>query len=227
MRALSPRLKEVAALVRRTGRVADIGTDHAYLPVYLVEHGVCQGAIASDLRPGPLENARANVEAAGLNDKIELRLSDGLDKIKPDEADDIIIAGMGGILISDILGRTSWLKNTCKHLVLQPMTHAEYLRAFLATNGYEILRESVCEDTGKLYCIMSATFTARVVNLPEHYEYYGELPKSADPLAAAYLRRLADRLLREAGAMRCTDPARAQKLDTVAEKIENILSEKH
>ena len=98
MKRLSPRLKEAAALVRKVDTIADIGTDHAYLPIYLIAHNICRRVIASDLRTGPLESARANVEAAGFGDRIELRLSDGLTGYRADEAQDIVITGMGGIL---------------------------------------------------------------------------------------------------------------------------------
>lgn len=224
LKNLSPRLKTVAAMVRQCECVADIGTDHAYLPIYLVRHGVCKRAIASDLRKGPLENAKNGVDTAGLAEKIELRLSDGLKNYTPNEVSDVVIAGMGGILIAEILENAPWLKSFDKHLVLQPMTHAEYLRAFLASNGYEIMREGVCEDTGKLYCVMSVIFTGREQALPEHYEYYGELPKCQDPLAAVYLGRLAERYSREADSTRCSDPKRAAKLYSISEKLDSIVN---
>ena len=222
MKRLSPRLKEAAALVRKVDTIADIGTDHAYLPIYLIEHGICRKVIASDLRKGPLENARANVEAAGLSERIELRLSDGLTNYRPDEAQDIVITGMGGILITEILDKAPWLKRGDKHLVLQPMTHAEVLRAYLMANGYRILRESVCEDDGKLYCFLSCAHTDKPQKLDAFYEYYGELPNSSDKLATIYLRRLADRCQREAAAIGDTDPQRAERLRRIAQKLESI-----
>ena len=227
MKRLSPRLKTAAALVRKVDTIADVGTDHAYLPIYLIEHGICKKVIASDLRVGPLENARANVEAAGLSERIELRLSDGLTNYRADEAQDIVITGMGGILIAEILDKTAWLKRSDKHLVLQPMTHAEYLRAYLTANGYRILHESVCEDDGKLYCFLSCTHTDKPQKHDEFYEYYGELPNSSDRLAAIYLRRLASRCLREAAAIGDTDPQRTDRLRRIAKKLESVSADRN
>ena len=124
-RPLCPRLQMVADFVRDGAAVADIGTDHAYLPVALVLSGKCPRAVVSDLREMPLENARQAIRRYHLEDRIVACLSDGLDEIAPDWAQDIIIAGMGGELIAAILARAPWLRNEGKRLILQPMTHAE------------------------------------------------------------------------------------------------------
>lgn len=110
MIVLSPRLKTAADMVRKGVVAADIGTDHAYLPSYLVLSGICPRALACDLRKGPLENAAKALEHWNIADKITLRLSDGLDELSAGEADDIIMAGMGGILIAKLLERTEWVK---------------------------------------------------------------------------------------------------------------------
>ena len=133
---LDQRLSAVAALVRLGSRLADIGTDHAYLPVWLVQNGVCPAAIAADLRPGPLEAARRHVAAAGLEDRISLRLGDGLAPVFPGEADDIVIAGMGGETIAAILAAADWLADARLRLVLQPMSRAEETRRWLLKNGF-------------------------------------------------------------------------------------------
>lgn len=219
---LSPRLKAAADLVRCGKKIADIGTDHAHLPIYLVENGICPQAIGSDLREGPIANAKANVASAGLSDRIQLRLASGLDKVSPDEADDVIIAGMGGILISEILEKAQWLKDESKHLVLQPQSHAEILRTYLISNGYRIECENVCEDTGRLYCVMSVYYNSDKKAYPEHYEYYGEIPSCKSPLAEEYLLRLSDRYVRDAGNMRCADPAGAEELYRIADTLNRI-----
>ena len=219
---LSPRLKAAADEVRCGKKIADIGTDHAHLPIYLVENGICTSAVGSDLREGPIANAKINVANAGLSDKIQLRLASGLDKVKPDEADDIIIAGMGGILISELIEKAPWLKDKEKHLVLQPQSHAEILRTYLIENGYRIERENVCEDAGRLYCVMSVYYDGDTHTYPEHYEYYGEIPACESPLAKEYLTRLSDRYVRDAGNMRCADPKRAEELYSVADAINKI-----
>ena len=135
---LDSRLMAIANLVRENKVFADIGTDHAYLPVYLVENGKIQKAIAADLRVGPLENARDAVVSYGFTEQIELRLSDGLDNFKDNEVEEIAVAGMGGLLISQFIERTEWLKNEDIHLILQPMTHIEELRKTLFDNGFII-----------------------------------------------------------------------------------------
>ncbi len=210
-------------MVRCGKKIADIGTDHAHLPIYLVENGICVSAVASDVRPGPVANAKANVEAAGLEDKISLRLASGLDKVSSDEADDVIIAGMGGILIAQLVEKAEWLKDKTKHLVLQPQSHPEVLREFLVSNGYYIEKEVVCEDAGRLYCAMSVYYSGEVREYPPHYGYYGEIPQCKTDLAGTYLSNLAFRLSRDADSMRCADPTRAELLYSVSEQIEKII----
>ena len=114
---LTPRLKAAASLVRGGGILADIGTDHGYLPIYLVETGKISKAIAADIGKMPLENARKSVELNGLSDKISLRLSDGLRSFSPDDADEFVFAGMGGTLIAEKLAETDWIKNEKYHFV--------------------------------------------------------------------------------------------------------------
>lgn len=220
---LSPRLKAAADFVRCGKKIADIGTDHAHLPIYLVENGIAPCAVASDVRPGPIANAKINVEQAGLESKISLRLASGLDKVTPDEAEDVIIAGMGGILIAELIEKAPWLKDSEKHLVLQPQSHSEILRTFLMKNGYYIEKEEICEDAGRLYCVMSVYFDGKEHTYPDKYEYYGEITACKNPLAKEYLQRLADRYVRDAGNMRCAEPQRAQELYDVADKINQIL----
>ena len=155
---LDSRLMAIANLVRKDRIFADIGTDHAYLPVYLVEKGIINKAVAADLRVGPLENARDAVVSYGFTDKIELRLSDGLDNFKENEVEEIAVAGMGGLLISQFIERTDWLKNEDVHLILQPMTHVEELRKTLFDNGFIVDEEIVAEDDDKLYIVLSAYY---------------------------------------------------------------------
>ena len=115
---LKPRLQTAADMVRIGSRVADIGTDHAYLPASLILSGKIPSAVAADLRKGPLENAEETVRNNHIEDRVQLRLSDGLKCVSPDEADDIVIAGMGGILISEILTAAEWVRNPRYKLIL-------------------------------------------------------------------------------------------------------------
>lgn len=171
---LDTRLKLAADEVRKGKKVADIGTDHAYLPAYLIENNICPSAIAADIGKGPLENAQKVVSTSkNLSDRIELRLSDGLKEIRPDEAEDIVIAGMGGILISEILTAAPWVKDETKRLILQPMSHAEDVRRYLCENGFEIIKEKACTDGRHNYILIVAEFKNKVNNKDEAFYYKG------------------------------------------------------
>ncbi len=184
---LDSRLMAVAHLVRNNKILADIGTDHAYLPVYLVENGIINKAIAGDLRVGPLQNAKETVVLHNLTDKIELRLSNGLDNFKDNEVEEIAVAGMGGLLISEFIERTKWLKNQDIHLILQPMTHVEELRKTLYDNGFFIDKEVVAKDSNKLYIVLSVFYCAQVQKYTEFDLIVGKLPQNNDDLSKEYL----------------------------------------
>ena len=154
---LDERLKSAVPYLKKGGRIADVGTDHAYLPIYLLQNGISSFAVASDLREGPLKRAKANVEKAGLSDKIELVLCDGLSKIEPYHVDDILIFGMGGELIVSILEAAPWVKNEAIGLVLQPMSHPEILRNDLLKKGFSILGESL-SHADRIYQTIYARF---------------------------------------------------------------------
>ena len=158
---LDSRLESVASLVEKGSIVADIGTDHAYLLCYLVQNGICPSGIAADLRKGPLANAQQTVTSCGLTEKIELILSDGLQNIKEGCCDTIVMAGMGGILISEIIEKAPWVYNKNVTIIAQPMTHAEILRKFLCDNGFEIKKEVASTDGKRLYCALAAEFTVK------------------------------------------------------------------
>lgn len=187
---LDSRLSAVANLVRENIKFADIGTDHAYLPVFLIENGKINNAIAADLRKGPIENARETVEAHNLTEKIELRLSDGLDNFSDGEVNEIAVAGMGGLLISQFVERTEWLKNGDIHLILQPMTHEEELRKTLFDNGFIIDSEVVAEDTDKLYIIISAYYYGDATAYTDLDLIVGRLPLKQDKLSKKYLAKI-------------------------------------
>lgn len=162
---LSKRLSAVAALITGDGTLADIGTDHAYLPIFLIKEKRVAHAIAMDVNPGPLERAREHIAQYGMGDVIETRLSNGLAALQPGEADSIAIAGMGGALMTRILeeGREklcgSEAEKRCRELVLQPQSEIWLVREWLDRNGWEIVREDmVCED-GKYYPMMRAERT--------------------------------------------------------------------
>ena len=150
---LSPRLAAIAARVPPGFRLADIGTDHAYLPAYLLLEGTIPSAVASDVNRGPLDRGRETARQAGVEEKIDFRLSDGLNGLEADEADVIVIAGMGGELIARILSEAPWTRE--KLLLLQPMTAQPELRRWLNGNGYRIEGEAVVREGQKLYVILT------------------------------------------------------------------------
>ncbi len=151
---LNPRLLQIARLVPNCKAVADIGTDHGYIPIFSVLAGLCKSAIASDINKGPIRRAEENVKAFCLEDKISLRLGGGLETVKPGEADVVVIAGMGGILISDILEKSKDVVNEAKHLILQPMTAVKELREYLCQNSFCVQKEVLVAEEDKLYSII-------------------------------------------------------------------------
>jgi len=152
---LSPRLRAAADLVPVGARLADVGTDHAYLPAALILEGKIPFAIAADLRQGPLERARATVREYGLTGKVAFRLCDGLRGIRSDEADAVAIAGMGGETIAAILAAAPWTRERDMPLILQPMSSMPDLRGWLGENGYRILEERLAREGDTLYTVLS------------------------------------------------------------------------
>ena len=217
---LDSRLIAIANLVRKNKIFADIGTDHAYLPVYLVENGIVNRAIAADLRVGPLENAKLAVESYNYSDKIELRLSDGLDNFKENEVEEIAVAGMGGLLISSFIERTTWLRNSDIHLILQPMTHVEELRKALFDNGFIIDNEVVAEDDDKLYIVLSVYFYGDATAYTDLDLIVGRLSLNQDDLSKKYLSKIYEKYNKKLVALK-----KANKDCEDLEKIVGELSE--
>lgn len=148
---LSERLLCIASLINEGERVADIGTDHAYLPIYLRQSGRCPFVLACDIKKMPLESAKRNVKDCHA-DGIDFRLCDGLSGIYEDEVDCVVIAGMGGECIAGIL-ENSWAKGSGKRFILQPMNSPEFLREYLQ-NGYTFVSERAVTDSGRTYTVI-------------------------------------------------------------------------
>lgn len=190
---LDPRLSMTAGMARPGVPLADIGTDHAYLPVYLMENGIIPSAVASDIRPGPLRNAAKTVEKYSLQDRVKLVLTDGLTDI-PRDCTDFCIAGMGGELIAKILGDSPWVQVPGNHFVLQPQTHPEDLRRFLWDSGFEILREDVVKDGRRFYLCLEAVYTGMKREYREPECYTGKVLESGSAYAKEYLKYIAARV---------------------------------
>lgn len=218
MITLDKRLSAVAALIRPGSRLADIGTDHAYLPVYLVQAGVCPSAVASDIGAGPLDAARRTVTENGLTSKIALRLGDGLSTIEAAEVEDIAIAGMGGETIAAILEAAAWVKTGGVRLVLQPMTRAEDLRRWLMTNGFSVLEEHLVTDGRHLYPVLAAEYTAATPCEDGRLIYGGFFTAEE---GRPYRRMMGAHLRRRAGGLaRSGDAVTAQRLMELGEWLE-------
>ena len=151
---LTPRLQAIAEQVPQGARLADVGTDHGYLPVWLLRSGRIESAIAADLREGPLDRSRETAQRFGVAERISFRLCDGLSAIRPEETDTVVIAGMGGETIASILEAAPWTKEGTL-LLLQPMTKCAELRLWLQRNGYQIAGERIACEGKKLYNILS------------------------------------------------------------------------
>lgn len=180
----------VANLIRPDRKVADIGTDHAYLPVYLVENGISPFIIASDVKKGPLDNAKKTVNQYNMEDFISLRLSDGLKNFAPNEVEDVVVAGMGGLLIKQFIEDTLWLKNNDIHLVLQPMTHIEDLRKTLYDYGFSIDKECASSENGKLYVTISAYYTGESEKYSDYDLIVGKIQYNDDEISKKYLNHM-------------------------------------
>ena len=151
---LSKRLNAVASLVTEGYRLADIGTDHAYIPIFLAATGKIPEAVAMDVNRGPLLRAEENIRTYGLENKIATRISDGFAALEKNEADSAVIAGMGGLLAIRILKEGADTVRSLKECILQPQSEIEKVRAFLLEEGFFFLREDMVEEDGKYYPMM-------------------------------------------------------------------------
>lgn len=182
---LQPRLACIASLVPEGARLADVGTDHGYLPVYLLQQGKIKSAIASDLRSEPLAHAKRSAKEYGVEDKIDFRLCSGLDAILPDEVDTVVIAGMGGELIVKLLEAAAWTRERALTLILQPQSKPEVLRKWLAEKGYSFTNETLVRDKGTLYAVLCLT-AGKGEALSEVEAHVGVLLEK-DPLYGEFL----------------------------------------
>ncbi len=164
---LSERLLSVAGFVRQGAVFADVGTDHAHLPIFLLTEGKISRAVCSDINEGPLALARSNVAAAGLSSSVEFVLTDGASALSGIGITDYAICGMGGELIADIISKAVHLKASDVNLILQPMTKQAHLRKFLYLNGYEVIDELYSTDDGKHYVCLLCKYIGKTEALSD------------------------------------------------------------
>ena len=212
---LDNRLKLCADFVRNGAKLADIGTDHAYLPVWLCRIGRCPCAIAADINPEPLKRGQSTIIESGMSGRIETRLSDGLKDIKSEETDDIVIAGMGGELIAKILSECSFATDSSKHFILQPMTKSEVLIAWLCENGFKILKQDCCVASGKCYTVILAEYSGEKHIADELYCYLGKLSPKSNETHLRFIEGYLNRLSKQA----VGDVRFAVLADKIREKI--------
>ena len=184
---LSNRLLEITKFVPFNSIVADIGTDHGYIPIYLIINNISKKVIASDLSPGSLQKTIEYVNKFNLNDRISPRLGDGLDIIKPYEVDTVIIAGMGGLLISEILEKNKDITNTITKFILQPMVASKELRSYLLANGYMIEEESLAKEGKRFYEIIVARKGESDNQKDIYYEIGYKLIEKNHPLLGEFI----------------------------------------
>lgn len=221
--SLGARLGLCASMVRPQAALADVGTDHAYLPVWLALQNRIVSAVAADVRPGPLEKAKEHIARYRVGDVVSVRLSDGLDRIRPEEADDVVMAGMGGILIARIITGTTWLKDPGKHLILQPMTSAEDLRRCLSQEGFSVRRESAVRDEGHVYTAMLCVYDPPNRMTGRLYPYIGRI-SAKTPENRAYLRSRMAHLQNRIGGLRIQgDERQAEELSQIRAEIAAML----
>lgn len=185
---LSPRLKKIAESINHCHIVADIGSDHAHLPIFLVKNQRTERAIASDINQGPIEISQKRIETHKLESRIETRKGSGLSVLEQNEVDTIVIAGMGGILIKDILEADLEVAQKTKMLILQPMTESDKLRKWLYSHSFEVIDEELVEDDNnnkhKLYEIIWTVFGKASDNEDDFMLIGKKIIEKKHPLAA-------------------------------------------
>ena len=223
---LKGRLKAIAEKIPFCETLADIGTDHAFIPLYAVRKSICKRAIAADVKSGPVEIASGNIKRYGCEKLIETRMGSGLEPLKECEADVIVIAGMGGILIKEIIEKSLAKAQTAKALILQPMNMVEILRKWLYENGFEVLDETLAAESEKIYNILSVRWTgvSRVMESFYHYIGYGLLQKQDELFERYAARKLALLKKKINGMQKAAEPSEdLQELVDIKNRLESIL----
>lgn len=188
---LSKRMQMVADMVTPGNVLADIGCDHGFVSIYLVENKICPKVIAMDVNEGPLLRAKEHIEERELTEYIDIRLSDGMEKLAFGEADGILTAGMGGRLVTRILSDYLEKAKALKEVILQPQSELHIVRNFLTEQGFHILKEDMVEENGKYYpAIRAAWQSGPKQELSQEQQWYGPyLLKAKHPVLLEYLQR--------------------------------------
>lgn len=186
---LTPRLRIIADSIDGVDTVADIGSDHAYLPIYLVKNGRAKKAVATDINKGPVEIAKKRIKSHGAEGAVSVRQGYGLETLAPGEAEVIVIAGMGGILISEILDKGKAVAESARLLILQPMKYTDTVRKWLLENGFDIVDEELVKEQRRIYEVIWAK-PGGVAKAPKGFMLIGDrIIEKKHPLAAEYINR--------------------------------------
>ena len=224
---LDNRLLSVASYIRQGAYMADIGTDHAYLPVYLCQSGKISRAIASDIAKGPCERATATVERAGLSDRISVVMTNGLQGLGEQGLTDIAICGMGGELIASIIDEADFTKTPAIRLVLLPMTKVGYLREYLASHGFAVEGETLSSVQNKVYTCLCVSYTGKPYTLTPFEREFGCFAPAQTP-PSPYLLTQMEKKLRDLAHRIKGNLAKgedAKEAQALAEEIERYLCE--
>ncbi len=202
---LDGRLSCAASFVRQGSVVCDVGTDHAYLPVNLIQRGIAKRAVACDINVGPLDRAKKSAAKFGVTDRIRFVLADGLDGVEPerDGVNDIVVCGMGGELIARIVDASAYTRKPGVCLILQPMTCAPELRQYLWDNGFCIAEERLCEAAGKIYTCMHVRYDGKPRSYTPAELILGKKNiEHREPLFAEYAQTAVNRLKTQISGMK-------------------------
>lgn len=228
MITLKPRLAALAGWVPVDAKVIDVGTDHAYLPVYLIQQGIARQAVGTEIHRGPFDSAVEQVATQGLEDKITVYLGDGLQPVTPGAGDVVVIAGMGGTTIIDILAHGANVLRKIKRLILQPMVAGLELRTWLIKNGWAIIAEQLVEEDSRIYEVIVAE--PGVQELPDRVllELGPFIVANRDPLLPNVVKHKVDALskvLRQLGHAKTTEAveARREALKWEIEQLRGVL----
>ena len=227
---LSQRLSSVASMVTAGNCLADVGTDHGYVPIYLYERNIIPHAIAMDVNKGPLERAALHIAESGMKEAIETRLSDGLTALKPGEADSVVVAGMGGPLIIRILSAHPEITESLKELILQPQSEISEVRIWLYEQGYEIVEEHMVFEDGKYYPMFKAVKNPEAEKLTNLEYKYGKISVLGEPevLRAYLVREIANKqniLQKLSEETTEKSKVRAVEIKALLAELEEMLSE--
>lgn len=220
---LNPRLQKIAELIPKAESLADIGTDHAYIPIYALLCGKVKRAIASDIKLGPVARAADNIKKFGVGSGVTVRIGAGLETVEPGEAEVIVIAGMGGCLISDILEHSKQVTASAKLLILQPMTAAEELRDYLARGSFTAKCEYLVAEEDKLYNIITAIPGGKTV-YTEKERILGKDVKATSPgLFDKHLARISAKLEKRIAGLKASKLAGSDEKAAELEKQLNLI----